>query len=116
MSEQRVRIEIDEFGVATVTLDRAEKHNALDPAMFDAIVDATEQLAIDRTVRAVVLHGAGKSFCSGLDITGLGNRDGSGPRDLLARADGHIANHAQRVAYGWSRVPAPGIGALTGNC
>ncbi|TWH16947.1 enoyl-CoA hydratase/carnithine racemase [Rhodococcus rhodochrous J45] len=116
MSEQRVRIEIDEFGVATVTLDRAEKHNALDPAMFDAIVDATEQLAIDRTVRAVVLHGAGKSFCSGLDITGLGNRDGSGPRDLLARADGHIANHAQRVAYGWSRVPAPVIAAITGNC
>ena len=116
MSEQRVRVDVDETGVATVTLNRAAKHNALDPAMFDAIVDATERLEADRTVRAVVLHGAGTSFCSGLDITGLGNRDGSGPRDLLARADGRLANHAQRVAYGWSRVPAPVIAAITGNC
>lgn len=115
MSEQRVRVHIDDAGIATVTLNRAEKHNALDPAMFDAIVEATESLATDHTVRAVVLHGAGKSFCSGLDITGLGDRDG-GPRDLLARAEGDIANHAQRVSYGWSRVPAPVIVAITGNC
>ncbi|MEU5844553.1 crotonase/enoyl-CoA hydratase family protein [Rhodococcus sp. NPDC047139] len=116
MSEQRVRVEVDGAGVATVTLNRPEKHNALDPAMFDAIVDAVEQLAADRRVRAVVLHGAGKSFCSGLDITSLGSGKIGGPRDLLARADGQAANHAQRVAYGWSRLAVPVIAAITGNC
>ncbi|MBH0122545.1 crotonase/enoyl-CoA hydratase family protein [Rhodococcus sp. CX] len=116
MSEHRVRIDVDELGVATVTLDRAEKHNALDSAMFDALVDATARLAVDRRVRAVVLHGAGKSFCSGLDITGLADRKGMGPRDLLAREDGQVAGHGQRAAYGWSRVPAPVIAAITGNC
>ncbi|MFF0815926.1 crotonase/enoyl-CoA hydratase family protein [Rhodococcus sp. NPDC003318] len=115
MSEHRIRLDVDEQGVATVTLDRAEKHNALDPAMFDALVEVTARLAADRSVRAVVLHGAGRSFCSGLDITGLGERDG-GPSDLLAREDGHVANHAQRVAHDWSRVPAPVIAAITGNC
>lgn len=116
MSEQRVRIDVDTDGVATVTLNRADKHNALDPAMFDALVDATETVAADRTVRAVVLHGDGKSFCSGIDTSGLADRDKTGPRDLLARSEGQIANHAQRAAYGWSQVPAPVIAAITGNC
>lgn len=114
MNEHRVRIDVDELGIATVTLNRAEKHNALDPAMFDAIVDATERLAVDRSVRVVVLHGAGKSFCSGLDLGSLG-RDG-GVRDLIGRDEGRIDNRAQRVSYGWSRVPAPVIAAITGNC
>ncbi len=115
MSEHRIRVDIDKAGVATVTLDRAEKHNALDRAMFDAIVDVAAQLAEDRTVRAVVLHGEGKSFCSGLDITSLMQSDG-GPSDLLAREEGALANLAQRVSVDWSRVPAPVIAAVTGNC
>lgn len=116
MTEHRVRLEVDAEGVAIVTLDRGEKHNALDPAMFDALVDVAAQLAGDHHVRAVVLHGAGKSFCSGLDITGLGSRRGTGTRDLLDRADGHVANLAQRVSYDWSRVAAPVIAAVHGNC
>jgi len=115
MSEHRVRIEVDDQGVATVALDRPDKHNALDSAMFDALVAAADRLAGDRRVRAVVLYGEGKSFCSGLDITGLGGGEG-GPGDLLAREDGRIANRAQRVAYDWSRLPAPVIAAITGNC
>lgn len=114
MAEHRIALDIDDKGVATVTLDRAEKHNALDGHMFDAIVEVTEQLAEDRRVRAVVLHGAGKSFCSGLDITSL-ERGGSG-RALVARDDGHLANRAQRVAVDWARIPAPVIAAVTGNC
>ncbi|SDU26934.1 Enoyl-CoA hydratase/isomerase [Gordonia westfalica] len=69
---QRILLEVDDAGVATVTLNRAEKHNALDTAMFDALLDVTSELAADRRVRAVVVHGAGKSFCSGLDISSLG--------------------------------------------
>ncbi|MFD1811106.1 crotonase/enoyl-CoA hydratase family protein [Rhodococcus gannanensis] len=114
MSEHRIRVDVDDAGVATVTLDRAEKHNALDRAMFDAIVDAADRLARDRRVRAVVLHGDGKSFCSGLDISSLG--ENGGPSELLAREDGHLANLAQRVSVDWSRVAAPVIAAITGNC
>jgi Enoyl-CoA hydratase/isomerase len=47
---------------------RADKHNALHQAMFEGLMNAAGQLADDASVRAVVLHGEGKSFCSGLDI------------------------------------------------
>ncbi|WAC55536.1 crotonase/enoyl-CoA hydratase family protein [Gordonia sp. SL306] len=114
MGEHRVRVDVSDDGVATVTLDRGEKHNALDPAMFDAILETTETLAVDRRVRAVVLHGAGKSFCSGLDISALGQ--GGGSVSLLTREAGHLANHAQRVSTDWARVHAPVIAAITGNC
>ncbi len=104
-------------GVATVTLNRAEKHNALDPpAMFDALLDVTGELAADRRVRAVVVHGgAGKSFCSGLDISSLGGEGGLGG-SLLERDDADRGNHAQRVSLDWRRVPAPVIAVLHGNC
>ncbi|MGV9712773.1 crotonase/enoyl-CoA hydratase family protein [Gordonia sp. NPDC003424] len=114
MGEHRIRLDIDDDGVATVTLDRGEKHNALDRAMFDAIVETTETLAGDRRVRAVVLHGAGKSFCSGLDVSSLG-QDGSAG-SLVDREEGQRANLAQRVSVDWASVAAPVIAAITGNC
>jgi enoyl-CoA hydratase/carnithine racemase len=102
-------------GVATVTMVRADKHNALDHAMFEALQEAAGQLAADTSVRAVVLHGDGKSFCSGLDVASfMGARGGTNV--LLTREDGHPANFAQRVTYDWSMVPAPVIAAIHGNC
>ena len=70
MSEDRVRIETRDH-VAVVTLTRAEKHNALDGAMFEGIIGAAERVAAQPGVRAVVLHGDGPSFCSGLDVASL---------------------------------------------
>ncbi len=114
MTEQRILLDVDDAGVATVTLNRADKHNALDPAMFDALLAVTGDLAVDRRVRAVVVHGAGKSFCSGLDISTLG---GDGLADsLLDRDDADRGNHAQRVSLNWGHVPAPVITAIHGNC
>jgi enoyl-CoA hydratase/carnithine racemase len=114
MGEPRVLVDVDDAGVATVTLNRGDKHNALDAAMFEGIVAAASTVAEDRSVRAVVLHGAGKSFCSGLDIGSLGA--GGGAETLLARTDANPANHAQRVSTDWAQVPAPVIAAITGNC
>ncbi len=106
---------VDASGVATVTMVRADKHNALDQAMFDGLTKAAEQVAADTSVRAVVLHGEGKSFCSGLDVASfMGGRGGTGV--LLSRDDGRAANFAQRVTYDWSAVPAPVIAAIHGNC
>src|SRR5436305_8765489 len=73
MNEERVRLEVSDH-VAAVTLARPEKHNALDPAMFEAIVEAAEQVADTPGVRAVVLHGDGPSFCSGIDVTSAFSR------------------------------------------
>ena len=91
---------------------RSDKHNALDRSMFEGLVNAAEQVAGDASVRAVVLHGEGKSFCSGLDVASFMSGEG-GTGVLLAREEGRLANLAQRVAYDWSLVPAPVIAAIT---
>ena len=106
----RVTIEVSDH-VALVTLNRPEKHNALDGAMFEGIVEAAEQVARLPEVRAVVLHGAGPSFCSGLDVSAFGSLD-----TILDRPQGQRANVAQRTCTGWIDVPAPVIAAVHGNC
>lgn len=115
VSEDRVRVQTNASGVATVTMVRADKHNALDQAMFEGLVNAAEQLAGDTSVRAVVLHGDGKSFCSGLDVASFMSGQG-GTGVLLRRDSDRLANFAQRVTYDWSLVPAPVIAAIHGNC
>ena len=94
---------------------RASKHNALDQPMFEGLIKAAEQVAADAAVRAVVLHGEGKSFCSGLDIASFMAGSG-GTGVLLSRDEGRLANFAQRAAYDWSLVPAPVIAAIHGSC
>lgn len=114
MSEQRVAIDIDGH-VAEVRLTRPDKHNALDSAMFQGIVAAAERLRGEPGVRAVVVHGEGPSFCSGLDIAGFMS-DPSATTDYLERRNGDVANFVQRVAHDWSRVPVPVIAAVHGAC
>ncbi len=63
----RVSISIDN-GIADVRLNRPDKLNALDGAMFQGIVDAGEGLKTDPNVRVVVLSGEGRGFCAGLDF------------------------------------------------
>src|SRR4051795_12233974 len=116
MSEQRVRVAVEDH-VATVTLSRPDKHNALDRAMFHGILDAAAEVAGTPGVRAVVLHGEGPSFCSGLDVASFMMENGGGPTvNLLERLPGAAANFAQRTATGWAEVPAPVIAAVHGNC
>lgn len=111
---QRVAIEVSDH-VAVVTLNRPDKHNALDGAMFEALVAAHDRLASEHGVRAVVLCGEGKSFCSGLDVASFA----AGPMsldDILERAPGKLSNVAQRVATDWIDLPVPVIAAVQGNC
>lgn len=114
MSEDRVQIEVDDH-VAIVTLVRAEKHNALDIPMFEGIIGAASRLRAEPGVRAVVLHGAGPSFCSGLDVMSVmaSQADGNGLVDPLK---GEAPNWFQRAAYDWITVPVPVIAAIHGNC
>jgi methylglutaconyl-CoA hydratase len=64
-----LKIETDARGVATLTLNRPEKHNALDAELIAALSRAAGRLGRDPGVRAVVLTGAGESFCAGADLT-----------------------------------------------
>jgi enoyl-CoA hydratase/carnithine racemase len=112
--EPRVGVEVSDH-VAVVTLTRADKHNALDVAMFEAIVGAADRLAGEPGVRAVVLHGAGPSFCSGLDVVSI-MAAGNGLDGLVERVRGEVPNWFQRAAHAWLELPMPVIAALHGNC
>jgi enoyl-CoA hydratase/carnithine racemase len=114
MSEDRVRIDVRDH-VATVTLARPDKHNALDRAMFGAIIGAAERLCNEPGVRAVVLHGEGPSFCSGLDLASLISSD-AGIDAIVAPLREEPPNWFQRTAYDWLRLPVPVIAAVHGNC
>jgi enoyl-CoA hydratase/carnithine racemase len=113
MSE-RVAIERD-GGLAEVRLTRGDKHNGIDMEMFQGIHAALDELGADESLRAVVLHGEGPSFCAGLDIKSFAGQDDFD--SVMARHDGdNPANFAQRVAYGWRQLPVPVIAALHGAC
>jgi enoyl-CoA hydratase/carnithine racemase len=110
---ERVAIEVDEH-VAVVTLTRADKHNALDLPMLDAIIAAAERLRGESGVRAVVLHGAGKSFCSGLDFPAVAAAGGL--EAFTGILDEPSPNYFQRAGQGWIDLPVPVIAAIHGNC
>jgi len=112
MSE-RVQIEIDGH-VADVTLNRADKLNALDLKMFAALAEAADSIASDKSIRAVVLHGAGGNFCAGIDLSILREGDFDFAKTLDTPVDPSPANLFQRAAYAWRELPIPVICALEG--
>ena len=114
MSNDRVTVKLQTDGVAQVRLVRADKMNALDPAMFDALIDAGESLRTMKGLRAVVLSGEGRSFCAGLDITSFSSDRGANPA-LADRTHGN-ANRAQEAAMTWRKCPVPVIAAVHGVC
>lgn len=109
----RVSIEIENH-IARVTLTRGDKMNALDPAMFDAIIEAGESLVDNDDIRAVVLAGEGDSFCAGLDIMSFGALAAQDPsKALMPRTNGD-SNKFQQVCMVWQKIPVPVIAALKG--
>src|SRR4029453_14461700 len=112
MSE-RVRVTLTD-GVADVRLTRPEKLNALDPAMFEGLVETGPAPAGDPPPPPVVVSGEGRGFCAGLDFASfmaLGTE--GGPR-LLRREEHSPVNAAQRAAWVWTEVPVPVIAAVHG--
>ena len=118
--EDRVSISIED-GIADVRLARADKMNALDQAMFEALVAATDRLSKEKSVRVVVLSGEGRAFCAGLDMgrfAAMKENGGNGvaggeSRDLTKRTHGQ-ANFPQQAVWGWRQLPVPVIAAITG--
>src|SRR6202790_2670853 len=118
--EKRISVSISE-GVANVRLVRADKLNALDAAMFDALVATSDRLAHEKGLRAVGLSGEGRAFCAGLDMgrfaamkeKGGNGGAGGGKRDLSVRTHG-LGNFAQAAVWGWRQLPVPVIAAIQG--
>ncbi|HUF27662.1 MAG TPA: enoyl-CoA hydratase/isomerase family protein [Gemmatimonadaceae bacterium] len=108
-SASRIRVERD-GAVATVLLDRAEKKNALDRAMADALRSALDELAAVDDVRVVVLRGAGPDFCAGADLEAL-------ERLLDAGADAHRddARALGDVFLALRAMPQPVVAAVHGR-
>ncbi|MDA1284913.1 MAG: crotonase/enoyl-CoA hydratase family protein [Proteobacteria bacterium] len=113
---ERVRIDIKDY-VAEVAMTRADKMNAMDPAMFAALAEAGESLKARKDVRAVVLYGEGDHFCAGLDtnsfsqmITGIDKVR----KDMRNPPDGEAANVFQKPCYVWQELQVPVIAALQG--
>lgn len=101
--------------IAIVTLNRPDKFNGLDMAMFDGITAAARKLRKNKHVRAVILRGEGKAFCSGLDVKTVSRNPLNFAR-LLLKPGLKISNLAQDVGYLWRQVPAPVIAVTHGYC
>jgi enoyl-CoA hydratase/carnithine racemase len=112
MSE-RVEILI-ENNVALVRMNRPEKHNALDQESFAALTRAGERLAATPSVRAVILAGAGESFCAGIDRSIFENVGGGLNDELLRPRGDKAANFFQSAAMVWRALPVPVIAAVHG--
>lgn len=120
----RVIISIDDDGIADVKLNRADKRNALDNAMFVGLAEAGERLKSESGVRAVVLSGDGPSFCAGLDMgtmQGIGDSKSDAESGASregnpgSMAEGRITHLGQQVCWVWQEVPAPVIAAVHGH-
>jgi enoyl-CoA hydratase/carnithine racemase len=109
--QERVTVSLAQ-GIADVRLARPEKMNALDAAMFEALVATGRRLAGERGLRAVVLSGEGRGFCAGLDVASFSG--GAGARSLFERGAESPANFAQRAAWVWTELPVPVIAAVHG--
>ena len=93
-------------GVATVTLRRAEKKNALSIALRDAVADALDALAMDESIRVVVLTGDGPVFSAGFDLKEFEEPDPDFQRELWASSD--------RFHSAVLRFPLPLVAAVNG--
>lgn len=97
-------------GVLTATLNRADKRNAIDKAMIDALLAALERADLDAGVRVVAVRGAGRDFCAGMDLN-----------ELLASAD-HTLEENRRAALQFAevfvrmrRLPKPVVAVVQGR-
>lgn len=109
------RVKLSRRGhVAEVMLDRADKYNALDMRMFEALGEAAGHLANERDVRAVVLHGAGDNFCAGIDLGMFTEPNAKIDATMMRPVAPSRGNVFQRAACAWRELPVPVICAING--
>ena len=110
MTHEAISIDTDARGVATITLNQPERHNALSPTMIGELTIAADVLGRDETVRAIVLTGAGQSFCAGGDLAWM--------KQQMAANRAQRMREARKLALmlnALNELPKPLIGRINGN-
>lgn len=105
-----ITLETDARGVATLWLNRPEKHNALSAQMIADLTAAASALAADEGVRVVVLAAQGKSFCAGGDLGWMREQFDATPEIRTAEA-----TKLARMLQALNTLPKPLIGRMHGN-
>ena len=99
-----------EAGIETITLNRPEKLNALNPEMHQLLRAALERAAVEPEIRVVVLTGAGRGFCTGQDLAERDVSAGAAPIDLSVSLGSHYNPLVRRLRA----LPKPIICAVNG--
>lgn len=107
---ETLELQVDARGVAWLTLNRPERHNAMDQAMIDELTEVAARLGADPGVRVVVLTGAGRSFCAGGDL-GWMQAQMAGDAGTRARAARGLAEMLGAL----DALPKPLIGRVQGQ-
>lgn len=116
MTTDRVTITVED-GIAEVTLNRPDKLNAFDPAMFRAVSDAGDRLMSAPGLRAVILTGAGRGFCAGIDtalLMDFATRIDALRDEINTPLPDSQENAFQHPCTIWADLPVPVIAALHG--
>ena len=106
---KKIISQIDRDGNATVMLNRPEVHNAFDPEMVEALTSALKKLEADPKVRAVVIVGAGKTFCAGADIAHMKKSATFSPQQNFK-----AAQQTARMLYTLYKLGKPTIACVRG--
>jgi methylglutaconyl-CoA hydratase len=109
MSFETLELNVDDSGVATLTLNRPDKHNAMSAQMLDELTTAVDVLGSDSAVRVVVLAAAGGSFCAGGDLGWMREQFDATREKRMAEAR-KLANMLQAL----NTLPKPLIGKVQG--
>ncbi|MEM7023719.1 MAG: enoyl-CoA hydratase-related protein [Pseudomonadota bacterium] len=102
---------VDRRGIATLTLNRPEVHNAYDGDLIDGLIDAVASLAADHRVRLLILRGNGKHFQAGADLAWLKKVAGFDLADNLA-----FSRQTTEAMRGLNAFPHPTIALVHGAC
>lgn len=97
-------------GVAALTLNRPAAMNAMTPALARALSEALSELPADGSVRAILLTGAGRAFCSGGDIRAMSAALEQGPREFFL----DLTDHLHRISRSLLEAGVPTIAAVNG--
>ena len=108
MSHQTISTGVTARGIATVTLNRPERGNALNQTMLDELAGQFEAWGSDAKVRVVVLRGAGRNFCAGADV--------GAPQPETSKSPGVKPANLVELAMALDALPKPTLALVHGAC